>query len=122
MVKSMVMSLSLNRTPGASRPAAIRFAMRQGGSQGESKFGALHNVCYWHLADVLIALANVCFWIESGRFFMQSKMSANDQTDISRRWVLCRRARAATMQRRLWAGIVSDSKADLIEEAITCRC
>jgi len=33
--------------------------MRQSGSQGESKFGALHNVCYWHLADVLIALANV---------------------------------------------------------------
>ena len=57
MVKSMVMSLSLNRTLGASRPAAIRFAMRQSGSQGESKFGALYNVCYWHIADYFSRLA-----------------------------------------------------------------
>src|SRR5262245_23313570 len=23
-------------------------------------------VCYWHLADILFTLANVCFWVESG--------------------------------------------------------
>ena len=36
------------------------------------------NVRYWHLADMETALLNVCFRGQSGRFFVQPNVSAND--------------------------------------------